>query len=126
MSGGVGRSVVILYEPPLRGEGIARHVRDQTGIGATVASAGDRDAVTAALEVDPSVVIYEPSGQLDQDELATLVPDALLIDVSAAVARGTSAPMSAPAMEAILAAVRAHVDDLAGADARPTTRRAAV
>jgi hypothetical protein len=126
MSAGVGGgSVVILYGHPLLGEGIARYVRNQTGIRATVAPAGDCDAVTAALQADPSVVIYEPSGSLDQGRLATLAPGAVLIDVSAAVSRGTAAPSTAPAMEAILATVCAQVEH-AAREGLPGSHRAAV
>jgi hypothetical protein len=110
--GGVDRSVVILYEHSLLGEGIARFVRTQTGIRPTVAPAHDADAVTCALAVDPSVVIYELSEPLHQGDLAALVPHAVLIDVSTAVCRGAVVPPTAPALDQILATVCEQLGEL--------------
>jgi hypothetical protein len=99
-------AVVILYEHALLGEGIARQVLAQIGVVATVAPVQDVEAVTSALAVDPSVVIFELSKPLPQGDLAVLAPHAVLIDVSSAVTRG-SVVSPAAGLEKILAAVRA-------------------
>jgi hypothetical protein len=106
MSSEAQRSVVILYEHALLGEGIARHVLAQSGVEATVARAHDLEAVTAALAFDPAVVIFELSTPLQQGDLATLAPHAVLIDVSAAVGRGWTVSPPAAGLERILEAVR--------------------
>jgi len=100
------RSVVILYEHALLGEGIAKHLRTKTGVEATVASTRQPEAVTAALALGPAVVIFESSDPFNEFDLTTLAPNAVLIDLSAVITRG-SAPSSSPAgLEQILAAVR--------------------
>lgn len=111
MPGGEDRSVVILYEHPLLGEGIARHVRTQTGVRTTVAAARDADAVSSALADEPSVVIYELSQPLPQGDIAALAPQAVLVDVSAAVTLGVGVAEPAPDLDDILRAVRDPFDD---------------
>jgi len=46
--------VVILYEHALLGEGIAKYLREQLGVEATVASALNLQAVTSALALGPA------------------------------------------------------------------------
>lgn len=97
--------VVILYEHALLGEGIAKYLRAQIGVEATVASGHDLEAVTSALSFGPAVVIFELSDVLRQVDLTTLAPQAVLIDVSTVVARGPAISPGATGLEKILEAV---------------------
>ena len=97
--------VVILYEHPLLGEGIAKYLRTRTGVEAMVASAGDSHAVTTALALDPAVVIFELSDPIRQVGLAAIVPHAILIDVSTVITRGSVISPGAAGLEHILQAV---------------------
>ena len=99
------RSVVILYEHSLLGEGIAKYLRAELGVQATVASANDLEAVKAALATAPAVVIFQLSESLRQLDLAALAPQADLIDVSAVVTRGAVFTPDAAGLERILQAV---------------------
>lgn len=101
------RPVVILYEHSLLGEGIARYVLAQIGVETTVAPAHDLEAVKSALACGPAVVIYELGEPLHQVDLTALAPHAVLIDVSAAVARGAAVSPCAAGLERILEAVLA-------------------
>ena len=60
------RPVVILYEHALLGEGIAKYLRAQTGVEATVAPSHHPEAVRLALALDPAVVIFESSHPFQQ------------------------------------------------------------
>ncbi len=100
------RPVVILYEHALLGEGIARYLRAQTGVEATVASARRPEDVTAALALCPGVVIFESGHPFQQYDLSTLAPHAVLIDVSAVITRGSVVAPCAAGLEQILQAVR--------------------
>jgi hypothetical protein len=100
-------SVVILYEHALLGEGIAQHVLTHCGVQATVVPAHDVEAVTSALALDPSIVIFELTEPLQQGDLATVAPHALLIDISGSVTRGSVLVPDADGLERILRAVRA-------------------
>ena len=104
------QSVVILYEHALLGEGIAKYLRDHSGVRATVAPAHDLAAVTSALAYGPTVVIFELSEPLRQVDLSALAPQAVLIDVSTVVTRGPSETPEATGLERILLAVNAPVD----------------
>ena len=98
--------VVILYEHALLGEGIAKYLRAQIGVEATVAPGKDLEAVTSALAFGPAVVIFELSDTLRSLDLTTLAPQAELIDVSTVVTRGTVDSPSVAWLERILQAVR--------------------
>jgi hypothetical protein len=98
--------VVILYKHALLGEGIARHILAHLGVEATVASANDLHAVTLALALDPAVVIFELSESLQQVDLTTLAPHAVMIDVSTVVTRGSAFSPDAAGLDRILRAVR--------------------
>jgi hypothetical protein len=98
--------VVILYKHALLGEGIAKYLRAQIGVEAKVASGHDLEAVKSALAFGPAVVIFELSEPLQQIDLPTLAPHAVLIDVSTAVARGLAASSCPAGLEKILQAVR--------------------
>jgi hypothetical protein len=98
--------VVILYEHALLGEGIARYLLAQVRVVATVASALDLQAVVTALALRPAVVIFESTEPLQQLDLATLAPHAVLIDVSTVVTRGSAISPNAAGLEKILQAVR--------------------
>lgn len=106
--------VVILYEHPLLGEGIAKYLRAQTGVEAMIASADDLDAVAAALACGPAVVIFEQTDTLQQVALATRAPRAVLIDVSAVVTRGPVVSSDVAGLERVLKTVRSciAVDEL--------------
>jgi hypothetical protein len=97
---------VILYEHALLGEGIARYVLAQIGVEATVASARDLEAVRSALDLAPAVIIFELNEALQQVDLGTLAPQAVLIDVSAVVTRGSAVVPGGSGLERILQAVR--------------------
>jgi hypothetical protein len=97
--------VVILYEHALLGEGIARYVLAQIGVESMLAPVHDLEAVTSALACDPAVVVYELGEPLHQVDLAALAPHAVLIDVSAAVARGSAVSPCAAGLERILQVV---------------------
>lgn len=101
----VQHPVVILYEHALLGEGIAKYLRAQTGVQATIASGQDLEAVTSALAFGPTVVIYELSDSLRQVDLTALAPDAVLIDVSTVVTRGPVLTPGAAGLERLLQAV---------------------
>lgn len=98
------RLVVVLYEHPLLGEGIARFiVLAETGVEVVTARAGDRSAARGALARDPDVVICECARcELD---VAGLAPHARVIDVSPSMSTGNVAPPTT-CMETIIAAVR--------------------
>ena len=81
------RRVVILYEHALLGEGIAKYLRDQTGVEATVGSSHHREEVRTALALGPAVVIFESSDPFERPDLSALPPDTVLIDVSAVIRR---------------------------------------
>jgi hypothetical protein len=98
--------VVILYEHALLGEGIAKYLRAQLGVEATVASALDLQAVTSALAFGPAVVIFELTEPLRQVDLTALAPHAVLIDVSTVVKPGPALPPDAAGLQRILQAVR--------------------
>ena len=100
------RSVVILYEHALLGEGIAKHLRAKAGVEATVASTRQPEAVTAALALGPAVVIFESSDPFNQFDLSQLAPQAVLIDVSTVIMRGAAQTPCPAGLEQILAAVR--------------------
>ena len=97
--------VVILYEHPLLGEGIAKYLRTRAGVEATVAASRDSHAVTAALALAPAVVIYELSDPIRQVGLAAMAPGAVLIDVSAVVTRGSVISPGGAGLEQILQVV---------------------
>jgi hypothetical protein len=99
-------TVVILYEHALLGEGIAKYLRAQLGVEATLGSADDPKAVTSALALGPEVVIFESSDPFRQFDLSTLVPQAVLIDVSTVITRGSVLTPCVAGLEQILAAVR--------------------
>lgn len=104
------RLVVVLYEHPLLGEGIARILLVETGAEVAVAPAGDRCAMEAALARDPSVVIFERGGR--ELDWARLAPHAVLIDVTSATSTGTDVSAVTADLEGIILAVR-------GGDAGP-------
>ena len=110
------RPVVILYEHALLGEGIGQYLLAQIGVEATVASARDLEAVTSSLALGPAVVIFELSEPLQQVDLTTLAPHAVLIDVSKVVTRGSAVSPDAAGLEKILLAVRAAVGAVDPAD----------
>ena len=95
------RQVVILYQHALLGEGIARYVLAQAGVEATVVRADDFEAVQSALALGPAVVIFELSDPLEQGDLATLAPDAVLIDVSTVVTLGSASSAGIVGLERI-------------------------
>lgn len=113
------RPVVILYEHSLLGEGIAKYLRAQIGVEATVESAHDRDAVESALALGPAVIIFESSYPFQQLDLPTLAPQAVLIDVSTVITRGSVVSPCVAGLEQILQAVRDSVTV-----ARPAKTRA--
>ncbi len=76
------RSVVIIHEHGLLGEGLAQYLLSSAGVEAKVESADDPEAVRAALADHPAVVVYESNGPGRLFDLAALCPDAVLIDVS--------------------------------------------
>jgi len=78
--------VVLLYVHALLGHGLAQHVREATGLDVVAVAADDTDAVRTALERRPRVVIFERCPGVDESSLRCLVTDAMLIDVSDAVA----------------------------------------
>ena len=98
--------VVILYEHALLGEGIAKYLRAQIGVEATVASTRRPEAVRSALALGPSVVIFESSDAFPQIDLTTFAPRAVLIDVSTVITRGSVLVPCAAGLEQILQAVR--------------------
>lgn len=106
MANGTHHPVVILYEHALLGEGIAKYLRAQIGVVATVASMRRPEAVTSALAIGPSVVIFESSDPFQQFDLTTLAPHAVLIDVSAVITRGSVIAPCAAGLEQIVQAVR--------------------
>ena len=105
MASEVQHPVVILYEHALLGEGIAKYLRAQAGVEATVVSGQDLQAVTSALAFGPTVVIFEQSDTLRQVDLVALAPQAVLIDVSTVVTRGPVVVPTADGLERILQAV---------------------
>ncbi|MEP7036460.1 MAG: hypothetical protein ABI662_10470 [Dermatophilaceae bacterium] len=104
------RSVVILYEHALLGEGIARYLRAKSGVEAMVTSARDLAAVTSALALGPAVVIFERSEPLREVDLTALAPQAVLIDVSTVVTRGPSVTGDTNGLEKILQAVTGQIN----------------
>ena len=113
------RPVVILYEHALLGEGIAKYLRAQTGVQATVAPSHHPEAVRLALALDPAVVIFESSNPFQQYDLTSLAPHAVLIDVSTVITRGSVVVPCAAGLEQILQAVRDSRADAVPAKGRP-------
>ena len=111
--------VVILYEHALLGEGLAKYLRAQIGVEATVVSTRHPEAVRSALDLGPSVVISESSDPFQQFDLTTLAPHAVLIDVSTVITRGSVLVPCAAGLEQILQAVR---DSNSPVAAPPETR----
>ena len=105
MASGGQHPVVILYEHALLGEGIAKYLRTELGVEATVASAINLQAVTSALALGPSVVIFELTEPLAQVDLTALAPHAVLIDVSTVVKPGPALHPDAAGLQRILQAV---------------------
>ena len=103
----VQHKVVILYEHALLGEGIAKYLRAQTGVEAILGPAYDPRAVAAALALGPEVVIFESNDPFQQFDLTSLVPHAVLIDVSTVITRGSVMSPCVAGLEQILQAVRA-------------------
>ena len=99
-------TVVILYEHALLGEGIAKYLRAQIGVEATLGPARDPNAVKSALALGPEVVIFESNDPFRQFELSALVPHAVLIDVSTVITRGSVLTPCVAGLEQILQAVR--------------------
>jgi DNA-binding NarL/FixJ family response regulator len=97
---------VILYEHALLGEGIAKYLRAQIGIEATLGSARDPEAVTSALAQNPEVVIFESSDPFQPFDLSALVPRAVLIDVSTVITRGSVLTPGVAGLEQIVQAIR--------------------
>ncbi len=118
--------IVILYEHPLLGEGIATYLRVHAGVEAVIVRADDPDAVRAALAVDPGVVIFERSGPEEQLDVAALSPNAVLIDVSTVFRRGVDAVHAATGFEQIVTAVTGVVASrqrhASGVKSRPRPR----
>jgi len=102
----VQHKVVILYEHALLGEGIAKYLRAQIGIDATLGSARDPEAVTSALAQSPEVVIFESNDPFQPFDLSTLVPHAVLIDVSRVITRGSVLTPGVAGLEQIVRAIR--------------------
>ena len=102
----IQHKVVILYEHPLLAEGIAKYLRAQIGVEATLGFARHPEAVKAALALGPEVVIFESNNPFEQFDLGTLVPHAVLIDVSTVITRGSAVTPCAAGLEQILQAVR--------------------
>ena len=98
--------VAILYKHALLGEGIATYLRTRIGVEASVVSAHDPAAVRSALALCPAVIIFESSDPFQQFDLSTLAPQAVLIDVSTVVTRGSVVSPDAAGLEQILDAVR--------------------
>jgi hypothetical protein len=107
-------TVVILYEHALLGEGIAKYLRAQTGVQARLESAHDATAVRSALASGPEVVIFESNDPFKQFDLGTLVPHAVLIDVSTVITRGSVLTPCVAGLEQILQAVRESSSSVAG------------
>jgi len=99
-------SVAILYEHALLGEGIAKYLRAQIGVEATLGSVHDPRAVSSALALDPAVVIFESNDPFQQFDFRNVVPHAVLIDVSTVVTRGSVLTPGVAGLEQILQAVR--------------------
>jgi hypothetical protein len=112
-------NVVILYEHALLGEGIAKYLRAQIGVVATLESAQDPRAVRSALALNPAVVIFESNDPLEQFDLTALVPHAVLIDVSTVITRGSVVTPCVAGLEQILQAVR----DSSSTVAKPSETR---
>ena len=114
MAGEAHHTVVILYEHALLGEGIATYLRAQTGVQARLESANNAAAVRAALALGPEVVIFESNDPFEQFDLSTLVPHAVLIDVSTVITRGSVLAPCVAGLEQILQAVRDSSSNVAG------------
>lgn len=99
-------SVVILYQHPLLGEGLAKYIQTQTGVMPTIASGTDLDAVWAALAIGPLVVIFERTESLRGIDLRELAPKAILIDISRAALPGSAIPKCQTGLERIVQVVR--------------------
>jgi DNA-binding NarL/FixJ family response regulator len=102
----VQHKVVILYEHPLLGEGIAKYLRAQIGIEATLGAARDPEAVKSALAQNPGVVIFESNDPFQPFDLSALVPNAVLIDVSTVVTRGSDLSPGVAGLEHLVQAIR--------------------
>jgi len=107
------RPVVILYQHALLGEGIAKFLRARAGVEATLGSVFDPQEVESALALDPAVVIFESNDPFQRSGLVSRIPDAVLIDVSTVVARGSVLTPGVAGLEHILQAVRESTSTVA-------------
>ncbi len=89
--GAAQRSVVIIHEHGLLGEGLAQYLLTTGGLRARAVSATDARAVKRALAARPAVVVYESNGPGRSYDLGALCPGAVLIDVSAVFSAGLAA-----------------------------------
>lgn len=76
------RSVVIVHEHGLLGEGLAQYLFQEAGVHARLVTVTDEPAVRGALARRPAVVVYESSLPGGSGALAAQCPGAVLIDVS--------------------------------------------
>lgn len=74
-------SVLILYDHPLLGEGLAGLLASEPGMTVVAVGRDDTDAVERELAAGPQVIIFERGDPDRAVAILELVPDALVIDV---------------------------------------------
>ena len=82
--------VLVLYSHPLMGEGLGRMLEAEAGIELDSADVSNSDAVTAALEREPHVVIVEEGGPVDASDIVRRSKATVVLDVDITKARAWS------------------------------------
>ncbi len=99
-------AVVVLYEHPLLGEGIAAYLARE-GVEVTALPVDDVDAVSEAVGASTLVLVIERGAPDGAVPLPRMSPDAAVIDVSHTVAAGEVPDVCLAGLESILGVVRA-------------------
>ena len=105
-----------LVERSLRSAFLWDEVKDRLQSSAFKLSGGQQQRLCIArtLALGPEVVIFESNDPFEQFDLSTLVPHAVLIDVSTVITRGSVLAPCVAGLEQILQAVRDSSSNVAG------------
>lgn len=97
-------SVLLIFEHDLLGEGLAARLAAM-GVRTLTARSTESDAIVAALETHPEVVVIECHNEGCLDRVRTLSPDSRVVDATASIGRGY--PTETMRFEVIVDALRA-------------------
>jgi hypothetical protein len=113
--------ILVLYSHALLGEGLGGMLADEPGLIVDAVDIAEADAVAAALDREPAVIVIEEGGAIDAAEVVRRSQCALLLDVDITTSRAWTlrreSLSSGP--DEFLAAIRAAVGGRARGDGRP-------